>query len=173
MFDISLGEMAVIGAVALVVIGPERLPKVARTLGLLVGRAQRFASSVKADLDREIAQSELAKIEAEMRAEGTALRNTIHQPLADAKAALLSATPEVATPTIATPAMMEPAHVATPEDMALEPQIEQPVVAATPSVASAAPHAEPAAELVPEHDERQLDLFYTPPAEQPPARERR
>jgi sec-independent protein translocase protein TatB len=52
-FDISFGEILLIGIVALVVLGPERLPTVARTLGALVARAQRFVSSVKADIHQQ------------------------------------------------------------------------------------------------------------------------
>ena len=62
MFDIGFSELVVVGIVALLVIGPERLPKVARTAGLWVGRARRFVSSVKADIDREIAADELKKV---------------------------------------------------------------------------------------------------------------
>lgn len=61
MFDIGFWELTIIGIVALLVIGPERLPRVARTAGLWVGRARRFVSSVKADIDREIAADELKK----------------------------------------------------------------------------------------------------------------
>ena len=61
MFDIGFWELAIIGVVALLVIGPERLPRVARTTGLWLGRARRFVSSVKADIDREIAADELKK----------------------------------------------------------------------------------------------------------------
>jgi sec-independent protein translocase protein TatB len=61
MFDIGFWELAVIGVVALLVIGPERLPRVARTAGLWLGRARRFVSSVKADIDRELAADELKK----------------------------------------------------------------------------------------------------------------
>lgn len=53
MFDISFGEILLIGIVALVVLGPERLPTVARTLGALVARAQRFVASVKADIHQQ------------------------------------------------------------------------------------------------------------------------
>ncbi|GMQ87281.1 MAG: hypothetical protein BMS9Abin08_0481 [Gammaproteobacteria bacterium] len=61
MFDIGFWELTIIGVVALLVIGPERLPRVARTTGLWLGRARRFVSSVKADIDREIAADELKK----------------------------------------------------------------------------------------------------------------
>jgi sec-independent protein translocase protein TatB len=62
MFDIGLSEFVVIGIVALVVIGPERLPKVARTAGHLFGRMQRYVADVKADLNREMDASELRDI---------------------------------------------------------------------------------------------------------------
>lgn len=68
MFDFSFAELLVIGVVALVVIGPERMPKVARTAGLLFGRAQRYVSEVKADINNQLKLEELRKIEAEMRA---------------------------------------------------------------------------------------------------------
>lgn len=61
MFDVGFWELLVIGVVALLVIGPERLPKVARTTGMWVGRARRFVGSVKADIDRELAAEELKK----------------------------------------------------------------------------------------------------------------
>ena len=62
MFDISLGELAVIGVVALVVIGPEKLPKVARTAGLLYGRARRISVDFHASLEKEIQAAELADL---------------------------------------------------------------------------------------------------------------
>lgn len=61
MFDISFTELLVIGVVALLVIGPERLPKVARTAGHLFGRMQRYVSSVKADISQEMEFDELRK----------------------------------------------------------------------------------------------------------------
>ena len=59
MFDVSFWELVLIGVVGLIVIGPERLPDVARTLGKYVGRMRRFVSKVKDDIDREIRQEEL------------------------------------------------------------------------------------------------------------------
>jgi len=61
MFDIGFTELIVIGVVALIVVGPERLPKVARTAGHLFGRMQRYVSSVKADISNEIHLDELRK----------------------------------------------------------------------------------------------------------------
>jgi sec-independent protein translocase protein TatB len=61
MFDIGLSKMALIGAVALVVIGPE-LPRVARMVGTLLGRAQRYVSDVKAEVNRSMELDELRKM---------------------------------------------------------------------------------------------------------------
>ena len=62
MFDIGFSELMVIGLVALIVIGPERLPRVARTLGHLAGRVQRYVNDVKADINREVELDELRKM---------------------------------------------------------------------------------------------------------------
>lgn len=62
MFDIGFWELGLIGVVALLVIGPERLPKVAHTAGLWFGRMRRFVSSVKADIDREVKGEELKRV---------------------------------------------------------------------------------------------------------------
>ena len=59
MFDVGFWELAVIMIVALLVIGPERLPRVARTVGLWLGRARSAFNSVKADIDRELRAEEL------------------------------------------------------------------------------------------------------------------
>jgi sec-independent protein translocase protein TatB len=68
MFDIGFSELLLIAVVALVVLGPERLPKVARTLGHLFGRAQRYVSDIKSDINRELALDELRKTQAKMEA---------------------------------------------------------------------------------------------------------
>src|SRR5260221_11266314 len=62
MFDIGFSELLVIGVVALIVIGPQKLPRVARTVGHLLGRMQRYVSDVKADINREIELEELRKM---------------------------------------------------------------------------------------------------------------
>ena len=54
MFDIGFSELLVIGVVALIVIGPQKLPRVARTAGILMGRLQRYVADVKADINREV-----------------------------------------------------------------------------------------------------------------------
>lgn len=67
MFDIAFTELLVIGIIALIVIGPERLPKVARTAGQWLGRLNRYVSQVKQDIDRDIKLEELRKMQQEMR----------------------------------------------------------------------------------------------------------
>ena len=62
MFDIGFSELVVIGVVALIVVGPERLPRVARTLGHLAGRLQRYVSDVKSDISREMELEDLRKM---------------------------------------------------------------------------------------------------------------
>ena len=62
MIDLGISKIALIGAVALVVIGPEKLPRVARTIGALIGKAQRYVSDVKAEVNRSMALDELKKM---------------------------------------------------------------------------------------------------------------
>ena len=99
MFDIGFSELVVIGIVALLVIGPERLPKVARTVGHLLGRAQRYVSDVKADINREMQLDELRKLQSQVtesarsledsvRKEYEAARSAVEAPVQEAKAAV-------------------------------------------------------------------------------------
>ena len=67
MFDVGFSELLLIGVVALIVLGPERLPKVARTLGALLGRLNRYAAQVKQDIDREMQLDELRKVQKDMQ----------------------------------------------------------------------------------------------------------
>ncbi|HOP17926.1 MAG TPA: Sec-independent protein translocase protein TatB, partial [Gammaproteobacteria bacterium] len=62
MFDVGFFELVLIAVVALLVVGPERLPKLARTAGMWLGRGRRFINSVKDDIDREIKADELREI---------------------------------------------------------------------------------------------------------------
>ena len=63
MLELSFGKMMIIAVVALIVLGPEKLPKVARTLGHLLGRARSYANQVKQDIDREMQMDELKKLQ--------------------------------------------------------------------------------------------------------------
>jgi sec-independent protein translocase protein TatB len=67
MFDVGLSEILVIAVVALIVIGPEKLPKTARTLGHLFGRLQRYVADVKADINREMELEELRKLQQQVQ----------------------------------------------------------------------------------------------------------
>ena len=62
MLDLGLSKMALIGVVALIVIGPEKLPRVARTVGTLLGKAQRYVNDVKAEVNRSMDLDELRKM---------------------------------------------------------------------------------------------------------------
>ncbi|HOI53372.1 Sec-independent protein translocase protein TatB [Azonexus caeni] len=81
MFDIGFSELMVIGIVALLVIGPERLPKVARTLGHLLGRAQRYVNDVKSDINREMQLDELRKLQAQVSESARSLESSVRQEL--------------------------------------------------------------------------------------------
>ena len=74
MFDIAFSEIVVIAVVALIVIGPERLPKVARTLGHMFGRLQRYVNDVKADINREMELDELRKLKSEVQSAAQRVR---------------------------------------------------------------------------------------------------
>lgn len=79
MFDFGFSEMLVVGVIALVVLGPERLPSVARTAGEWVGKAQRFVAQVKSDIDRETSLSELKKIQEEARAVANDVKTSVEK----------------------------------------------------------------------------------------------
>lgn len=81
MFDIGFSELLLIGIVALVVIGPERLPKVARTAGLLFGRMQRYVADVKADINREIQAEDLRKLQEEIRSSVNSIEQSVAKEL--------------------------------------------------------------------------------------------
>ncbi len=69
MFGVDFSELLVILVVALIVIGPERLPKVARTMGMLWARAQRYVNGVKADIARDMAAEEVRQVQAKVQEE--------------------------------------------------------------------------------------------------------
>jgi sec-independent protein translocase protein TatB len=79
MFDMGITEMMLIGVVALVVIGPERLPGVARTAGKYIGRLKRFMTSVKADVEQELRADELRQILSDQQKELDSLKDTISE----------------------------------------------------------------------------------------------
>jgi sec-independent protein translocase protein TatB len=88
MFDIGFSELMVIGIVALIVIGPERLPKVARTLGHLLGRAQRYVHDVKSDINREIQLDELKKLQSQVTDSARELESSVRQEYETARSSI-------------------------------------------------------------------------------------
>jgi sec-independent protein translocase protein TatB len=88
MFDIGFSELMIIAVVALIVIGPERLPKVARTLGHLFGRMQRYVSDVKADISREMELDELKKLQTTMEDAARSFEQSVTQEVQSAESEL-------------------------------------------------------------------------------------
>src|SRR5436853_7259569 len=91
MFDIGFSELLVIGVVALIVIGPQKLPRVARTVGHLVGRLQRYVSDVKADINREIELEELRKMRDSMQQAASSFESSVQGEISKTEADLNSA----------------------------------------------------------------------------------
>jgi sec-independent protein translocase protein TatB len=81
MLDLGLTKMALIGVVALVVLGPERLPRVARTAGALFGRAQRYINDVKSEVTREIELDELRRMKSEFETAATNVETSVQDNL--------------------------------------------------------------------------------------------
>jgi sec-independent protein translocase protein TatB len=88
MFDVGFSEILVIAVVALIVIGPERLPRVARTMGHLFGRMQRYVNDVKADISREMELEELRKLQTDMQDAARSLESTVKQEVSETEQAL-------------------------------------------------------------------------------------
>jgi sec-independent protein translocase protein TatB len=83
LIDLGISKLALIGAVALVVIGPEKLPKVARTVGTLLGKAQRYVSDVKAEVNRAMEMEELKKMRETVDAAARDVENSIQTHASD------------------------------------------------------------------------------------------
>ena len=90
MFDLGISKLAVIGAVALVVIGPERLPKVARTVGTLLGRAQRYLADVKAEVNREMQLDELRAMREHVKTAASSFEASVHDHVRETQAEVRS-----------------------------------------------------------------------------------
>ena len=89
MIDLGFEKLAIVGAVALIVIGPEKLPRVARTVGTLLGKAQRYVADVKAEVNRSIELEELSKMKSSFEDAARDVHQTVsselHQAEADAR----------------------------------------------------------------------------------------
>lgn len=86
MFDISFSELIVIAVIALLVIGPEKLPKVARTLGALTGRMQKYVAQIKDEVNREVRFQELQQLQQEIQSATFSTKEAIQSSLNDVKA---------------------------------------------------------------------------------------
>jgi sec-independent protein translocase protein TatB len=140
MFDIGFSELLVIGVVALVVLGPERLPKVARTAGHLFGRLQRYVATVKADLNREMEMSEFSKVRQEVQDAARAFEQSAQQTTASMETearALSESIEKAAAPATATEAAapVTQTELLTAQEQALS---DTPVSAAQESVSATA-----------------------------------
>lgn len=83
MIDLGISKLAMIGAVALIVIGPEKLPRVARTVGTLIGKAQRYVSDVKAEVNRSMELDELKKMKETVEGAAKDVQQSIQSNTAD------------------------------------------------------------------------------------------
>ncbi len=83
MFDIGISELGVIGVVALIVLGPEKLPKVARTVGNLLGRAQRYMADVKSEVNRQMELDELRSMKSTVEAAAQDIHSTVSKNIGD------------------------------------------------------------------------------------------
>jgi sec-independent protein translocase protein TatB len=107
--DLGLSKMALIGAVALIVIGPEKLPRVARTVGTLLGKAQRYVNDVKAEVNRSMELDELRKMKDSVETAARDVENSVRTGAADFEKQWSDAVgaPEASTPLAAPPSYPE------------------------------------------------------------------
>jgi len=123
MFDVGFSEMLLIGIVALVVIGPERLPKVARTVGVLFGRMQRYVAQVKADINREMEAADLGKVKTEFESAARSFQEDVKSQAADVEREVRDAQSAIEHAAPESPEAGAPASEASPQ---LELGIEEP-----------------------------------------------
>jgi sec-independent protein translocase protein TatB len=124
MFDIGFSELLLIAVVALIVIGPQRLPTVARTLGHLFGRMQRYVNDVKADISREMELDELKKLQSSMEDTARSMRDSLDKEVSETTGELNK---------VAQSAQVEPDPLADPPSQPAAPQGELPLEAKPPA----------------------------------------
>lgn len=167
MFDIGFSELLVIGVVALIVIGPERLPKVARTAGVVFGRFQRYVANVKSDIQRELDASEISRLKNEVQDAARSFEQSVNQQVqavdsgakeleqslktaAEPVAAPADAATEAAFESAGLPEASAAAEPAAPggsgtgaEGAGAAPAVREPVIAATPEAGAQASRSVP------------------------------
>ncbi|MDO9598130.1 MAG: Sec-independent protein translocase protein TatB [Azoarcus sp.] len=95
MFDFGFSELVLIGVVLLIVVGPQRLPKVARTAGHLLGRLQRYVSDVKTDIQREMQLDELKKLQQQVQQQAQEMESSVRSQVNSLESGLGQAADEV------------------------------------------------------------------------------
>lgn len=166
MFDVSFSELMLIGVIALIVIGPERLPKVARTVGHLLGRAQRYVSEVKSDIQREIDLKEIGDLKNQMQDAARSVQTSMEDSVGELKSTLdesvgslastvdearaaighAGSTPPAAEPPATTSqAKKEDAPIETPDDGASQPPALAQTLSANPTAQVTSPEPQAAA----------------------------
>jgi sec-independent protein translocase protein TatB len=113
MFDIAFSELVIIAVVALIVIGPERLPKAARTMGHLFGRLQRYVNDVKSDINREMELDELRKLQQQVKSAAQDLQSSVNDAARDFESSVRSVESQLndagsAAPGEASPSLLPP-----------------------------------------------------------------
>jgi sec-independent protein translocase protein TatB len=136
MFDIGFSEIMVIAVVALVVLGPEKLPRTARTLGHLFGRLQRYVADVKADINRELELDELRKLQTEVKSAAREIETSMASATQEVQANVRALESELnaAAGAASTPAAAAPAAAigAAPAQPSAESNVASGVGAAAP-----------------------------------------
>ena len=130
MFDIGFSEFLLIAVVALIVIGPERLPKVARTLGHLFGRMQRYVNDVKSDISREMELEELRKLQTDVQSAARSFEDSFTREIRETEGQLQDVAETAAVPVTPPEPVGAPSPAAAPApeqlDLALDPSDRPP-----------------------------------------------
>ncbi|HAB46920.1 MAG: twin-arginine translocase subunit TatB [Betaproteobacteria bacterium] len=95
MFDIGLSEMLMIAVIALVVLGPERLPRVARQVGQWTGKLQRYVTEVKSDINRQMELEELRRLKTQVQDAAQSIESSVQEAVSGAQSELQSIGAEV------------------------------------------------------------------------------
>lgn len=146
MFGISFGELLIIGVIGLIVIGPERLPAVARTLGRLMRQVHDYTSTFKNELNRELHNAEILQLEREMEAEGRRLQGSLQQEFSEVQQQLEQVGEHWHQGTTAPPPAASAAPPAAATDLAAQaaqPPAAQPIADASVSPPPASPPDRP------------------------------
>ena len=185
MFELSFGKMMIIAVVALIVLGPEKLPKVARTIGHLLGRARTYANTVKQDIDREMQMDELRKLQQQaqeaarsfetavsdagrsVEQEASSMQNSMNASLAQAESAALGNAAATTPPVIGTDNVIAPSALPVAEPQVSTFTANDEIAALEKSIAEQATlanHATNATESKPIISPEQMNLTLNPAA---------